>query len=231
MSAHGIQQKLKSVIEQASLIDTPLEKRSSQIYSWVKNLKPGSLIAKPHVVLFLKEFILDAEIWLDIKYLVSQDEQNAYLTVMTPTEKYWYCELFSKWLSENDQRFLIWRRKLMSGEFRQEDGTLINDVVNLTKQLDGTIIKRYIADLSMATDIIASSTQKQSLCIQLTSMSEEFSEQKSNDWEKTLIFWGIERGLFLSYNPGINNFVNQIATTVVDKSDNIPIGSYLKLNL
>lgn len=95
----------------------------------------------------------------------------------------------------------------MAGEFNQEDAKLIGSIANNIKSCGGTIVLRYIADLSMATDIIVSSTQESPLCIQLTSVSEEFYQEKFNDWENTLIFWAIDRGLFLSYNPRVTDFV------------------------
>ncbi|AFZ27078.1 hypothetical protein Cylst_5028 [Cylindrospermum stagnale PCC 7417] len=231
MQAKNIKERLKSLIEKASAIDPSLVKRLNQIYRWVKDVKPGSLNAKPYVILFLRQLINDAETRLDIKGSASEEEQQAYFAAMTPTEKYWYGELFPKWLTENDPNFLTWRRKLMAGDFSQEDATLINSITKFTKQRGGTVVQRYVADLAMATDIIVSSRQEQPLCIQLTSLSQEFSLEKSIEWEEKLVFWGIERGLFLSYNPGTTDFVNQIVNLALDNSDNIQTGIYLKLNL
>ncbi|MBH8563689.1 hypothetical protein I8748_16070 [Nostoc sp. CENA67] len=150
---------------------------------------------------------------------------------MTTTEKYWYSELFPKWLSENDPKFSIWRRKLMTGEFSQNDANFINLISSNIENRGGTVVKRYIADLSMATDIIVSSRQEKPLCIQITSLSEEFYQQKSDDWERTLRFWKIERGLFLSYNPSVNDFGNQIVNIVLYNSVHLKSGIYLKFNL
>jgi len=54
-------------------------------------------------------------------------------------------------------------------------------------------------DLSMTTDIIVSGSQNQPLCVQITSLAEEFLLDKVTDWKDRLIFWEIERGLLLSY--------------------------------
>ncbi|MDZ8106883.1 MAG: hypothetical protein RM338_14860 [Nostoc sp. DedQUE12a] len=231
MQAQEIKQQLRLLIQEASAIDPDLAKRLEEINRWVKDIKPGSLTAKKFVILFLQQILQDAEVWLRLKSLPSSEEQQSALTVLNPTLKYWYGYLFPKWLSENDPKFYIWRRKLMAGEFYQDDAKLINYIANNIKNCGGTIVQRYIADLSMATDIIVSSTQESPLCIQLTSVSEEFSQDKFNEWENTLIFWAIDRGLFLSYNPGTTDFVNQIVNILLSNSDNLSIGSYLKFNL
>lgn len=230
MQAKEIKKQLILLIEEASVIDPDLAKRLEEINRWVKDVKPGSLTAKRFVILFLQQMIQDAEVWLRLKSLPSEEEQQSALTVLNPTLKYWYGYLFPKWLSENDPKFYIWRRKLMAGEFNQEDAKLIDSIANI-KSCGGTIVLRYIADLSMATDIIVSSTQESPLCIQLTSVSEEFSQEKFDDWENTLIFWAIDRGLFLSFNPRATDFVNQIVNILLYNSDNLSIGNYLKFNL
>lgn len=231
LQAKEIKDKLKSLIKEAKSIDSNLARRLDEINRWVKDLKPGSLTAKKFVMLFLQQIIKDSQIWLDIKVLDSEEEKQAYYDEMTPTERYWYSQLFAKWLSENDQKFYIWRQKLMAGEFHQEDADLIESIANSIKIRGGTLIHSYVADLSMATDIIVSNRQQKALCIQLTSLSEEFLHLKSDDWENTLRFWGIERGLLLSYNPSATNFVNQIVNIVLYNSDNLRKDIYLKFKL
>ncbi len=230
MQSQEIKERLTSLIEEASTVDPKLEKRLEEIYHWIKDVKLGSLTAKRFVILFLQQIISDSQIWLDIQGLTSQEEQQAYYGEMTATEKYWYGELFSKWLSENDPKFYIWKRKLMAEEFSQQDASLIDSITSNIKLRGGTIVRRYVADLSMATDIIVSSRQEKALCIQLTSLSNEFSVGKSDNWETTLRFWEIERGLFLSYNPGTSNFVNQIANIILYNSDNLKASVYLKFH-
>lgn len=220
-----------SLIREASSIDPSLARRLDEINRWVKDVKPGSLTTKRFVILFLQQIIRDAQILLHIKAIASVEEQQLYYERMTATEKYWYSELFCQWLSENDPKFSIWRQKLMAGEFSQEDADLMKSVVNNIERRGGTVVQRYIADLSMATDIIISSRQEKSLCVQLTRVSDEFSQEKSQDWETTLVNWGIERGLFLSYNPAKPDFVNQIANMALYNSDNIKVGLYLRFSL
>jgi hypothetical protein len=226
-----IREKLKSLIEEASSIDPSLAIKLNQINNWIKDVKPGTLMSKRFVLLFLQQFIRDTEIRLDIKRLTSEAERQDFYESMTPPERYWYGELFPRWLSKNDPKFYIWRKKLMSGEFNQEDEKLINLIADVIKRNGGQVLQRYIIDLSMASDIIVSSIQEQPLCIQLTSQSQEFTQAKSDDWENTLISWGIARGLFLSFNPGESDFINQIVILALDKSDNLNNGIYQKINL
>jgi len=226
-----IQEKLKSLIEEASAIDPSLATKLDEINRWVKDVKPGLLTAKKFVMLFLIQIVKDFQILLDIKALASEEEQQSYYERMTPTERYWYSELFPKWLNENDPKFYIWRQKLMAGEFSQEDAGVIQFVGSTIKRRGGTVVQRYVADLSMATDIIISNSQEKPLCIQLTTLSDEFSQEKSEEWENTLRSWGIERGLFLSFNPSQPDFVNQLVNIVLYNSNNLRTEIYLKFSL
>ena len=231
MHPQQIKEQLKSLIEEASTIDPSLAIKLNQINNWIKDVKPGTLMSKRFVLLFLQQFIRDTEIRLDIKRLTSEAERQDVYELMTPPERYWYGELFPRWLSKNDPKFHIWRRKLMSGEFNQEYEKLINLIADVIKRNVGQALQRYIIELSMASDIIVSSIQEQPLCIQLTSQSQEFTQAKSDDWEDTLISWGIARGLFLSFNPGESDFINQIVNLALDKSDNLNNGIDQKINL
>jgi hypothetical protein len=78
LQATEIKDKLKSLIEQASSIDPNLARRLDEINRWVKNIKPGSLTAKPFVIAFLLEVITDSTIWLIIKSLPSKSKVRAY---------------------------------------------------------------------------------------------------------------------------------------------------------
>lgn len=228
MQGKEIKDKLKSLIGEASSIDLCLARRLDEINRWVKDVKPGSLTAKKLVAAFLLEVIRDSTVWLKLKALPSEEEQQSELEQMTPTERYWYSYLFPKWLNESDPKFSIWKQKLMAGEFNQADGNLIQSIASDIVRGEGTFWHCYVADLSMATDLIVSSRQRKPLCIQVTSVSEEFLQQKYADWENTLQSWGINRGLFVSYNPGLSNFVTQLVNVALYNSDNLRAGSYLK---
>ncbi|MBD2246483.1 hypothetical protein [Nostoc sp. FACHB-888] len=229
MQAKDIKDKLKSLTLQASSIDPNLARRLDEINRWVKNIKPGSLTAKPFVLAFLLEVITDSTIWLIVKSLPSE-EQKAKFEQMTPIERYWYGYLFPRWINASDSKFYIWKQKLMAGEFNQVDDDIIKSIAQDVVNREGSFWQRYIADLSMATDLIVSSRNNQPLCIQVTSVSEELNHQKYQAWQNTLRSWEIERGLFLSYNPKDSNFVNQLVNVALYNSDYLSGGKYLKFS-
>jgi hypothetical protein len=231
LQAKEIKDKLKSLINEASSIDPSLERRLVEVNRWVKDVKPGSLTSKRFVVAFLLQIIRDAEAWLRLKSLISEQEQQFALDQLKPTVKYWYGYLFLQWLNKNDPKFHIWRQKLMAGEFNQKDARVIESLTKIIRRRQGTVVQRYIADLSMATDIIISNRQNQPLCLQLTTISEQFSQAKSKDWENTLRFWEIERGLFLSFNPRTDDFENQLVNIALYNSDNLKKKTYLRFSL
>jgi hypothetical protein len=229
LQAKDIKEKLKSLIEQASSVDHNLATRLDEINRWVKDIKPGSLTAKPFVTAFLLEVITDSTIWLIIKSLPSEEEQKAKFEMMTPIERYWYGYLFPKWFNASDSKFYIWKQKLMAGEFNQIDHDIIKSIAQDVISREGSFWQRYIADLSMATDLIVS-RNNQPLCVQVTSVSEELNQQKYEAWQNTLRSWEIERGLFLSYNPKDANFVNQLVNVALYNSDYLSVGKYLKFS-
>jgi hypothetical protein len=230
LQAKEIKDQLKHLIEQASSIDPNLAKKLREINRWVKNIKPGSLTAKPFVLAFLLEVITDSTIWLIIQSSPSVEAQNAKFEQMTPNERYWYGYLFPRWINATDAKFYIWKQKLMAGEFNQLDDDIIKAIAHNIVQREGSVWHRYIADLSMATDLIISSHQQKPLCIQVTSVSEEFNHQKYHYWQNTLHSWEIERGLFLSYNPKDVNFIKQLVNIALYNSDYLSGGKYLKFS-
>jgi hypothetical protein len=230
LQAQEIKEQLNYLIEQASSMDPNLAKKLDEINRWVKNIKTGSLTAKPFVLAFLLEVITDSTIWLMIKSSSSEAEQKAKFQHMTPNEKYWYGYLFPRWINTNDSKFYIWKQKLMAGEFNQEDDDIIRAIAQDIVQREGSVWKRYIADLSMATDLIVSNRQQKPLCIQVTSVSEEFNHQKYYFWQNTLHSWEIERGIFLSYNPKDANFIKQLVNIAMYNSDYLSGGKYLKFD-
>lgn len=231
MQAIEVKDTLKSLIEKASTIDPCLAKRLEEINRWVKDVKPGSLTAKKFVLFFLQQIIRDALVWLDIQAVASPEEQQQYYERMTPTERYWYSYLFPKWLNETDPKFYIWKQKLMAGEFNEPDTEVLKSIATDIVNHQGTFWHCYIADFSMATDIIVSSRHQLPLCIQLTSLSDEFCQEKSELWKNTLQRWGIDRGLFLSYNPKSTDCVNRIVNLSLYNSDHLKTDIYLKFNL
>ncbi|MGM3306388.1 hypothetical protein ACSQ6I_10460 [Anabaena sp. WFMT] len=230
MQAKEIKEKLKSLIDKASTIDPQLAKRLNEINRWVKFIRPGSLTAKPFVLAFLLEVITDSTIWLIIQSLPSEAAREAKFDQMTPNERYWYSYLFPRWINSTDAKFYIWKKKIMAGEFNQLDGDIIKLIAQDVVRREGSFWQRYIADLSMATDLIISNHQQKPLCIQVTSVSEEFHGRKYEKWQNALQLWEIERGLFLSYNPGSNDFINQLVNVALYNSDHLAEGKYVNFS-
>jgi hypothetical protein len=124
--------------------------------------------------------------------------------------------------------FGIWRQKLMAGEFNRADNDIIKLIAKDIVRREGSFWQRYIADLSMATDLIISNSQQKPLCIQVTSVSEELNQHKYQYWKNTLVLWQIERGTVFSYNPAEANFINQLVNVALYNSAYLSGGKYLK---
>lgn len=230
MQGKELKRQLESLISEANSIDPILARRLDEIDRWIKDKKDGELTANSLLSAFLLQMIRDARIFLKIKIRHSQEERQEALDRLTPTERYWYSYLFPKWLNENDPKFYIWKQKLMAGDFIQSDEAILKALsLNIIRR-GGTIWQCYIADLSMATDLVVSGRQGKPLCIQITSVSDEYSQDKYENWCDTLKQWNIDRGLFLSYNPGETNFMNQLVNLAFYNSDNLPSGRYLKFS-
>ena len=176
---------------------------------------------------FLLEIIKDAEIWLELQILNPEDRE-CFLDRLTPTVRYWYEDLFPAWFKDRDRKFHIWKQKLKSGEFHPTDTALIKSIAERIQHRDGSVVHRYIADFSMATDVIVSSDEGKPLCVQITSVSDEYSQGKYDKWADTLKQWNIERGLFISYNPSQEEFIIQLVNVVLFNSQNLPEESYRK---
>jgi hypothetical protein len=114
LQAKEIKQKLRLLIEEASIIDPSLTKRLEEINRWVKDVKPGSVTAKRFVILFLQQMLQDAEVWLRLKSLPSEEEQQSALTVL----KYNYPRQFTSYIS------------IFGSKYRQT-GSLITWIVRL----------------------------------------------------------------------------------------------------
>ena len=229
LQAREIEPKLKGMIAIASSLEPALASRLAEIWRWIKDIKPGSLTQKKFLMGFLLELIEDVEFWLELKFL-TDEERLFFFYQLTPTVRYWYEYLFPKWFKERDLKFYIWKQKLRSGDFDREDAIPIETITREIKSRDGTVVQRYIADFSMATDLIVSSNTGKPLCVQITTIADEFSHQKYEDWKNTLQSWEIERGIFVSYNPGEEEFVILLVNLVLHNSNHLPEAKYLKFN-
>jgi hypothetical protein len=231
LKASEIEPELKLLINRASSVEPGLANRLDELRRWIKDKKPGLLTSKRFVIDFLLELIADADFLLNLKVLSSQERQEVF-DQMTPTERYWYNFLFPRWFNESDPKLSIWKQKMMSGEFTKDDESFLNVIVYQIERTGGTILRRYIVDLSMATDLIVSSSLFIPLCVQLTSVSDELSVEKKHLWEKTLRYWGIERAFFVSFNP-VNKIkiVNRLANEILLQSDHLPSCCYAESSI
>ncbi len=222
-----LKERLQFLIHAANPIAPFLAHRVEEIYRGVRDVKPGSLVAKRVLSAFLLQFISDATVWLSLES-VTKTEREKYLAEMNPTERYWYETLFPKWLQENDEKFYTWKQKIRQGVFTASDTDIIQVMANGILNQEGAFLQRYVADLSMATDLVVSRHSKQPLCVQITSLSPEYIEEKYRRWKRTLLLWKIDRGLFISYNPSSEGYVNRIVNLALYNSDNLASGNYLK---
>jgi hypothetical protein len=228
IQAKDIEQTLRRLILDAIQIAPFLADRLQEIWRWIKDKKPGQLMSKPHVMYFLDELFKDVRFWLDLNML-ELEARRVHEAEMTPTERYWYTELFPRWFKEPDPKLSIWQRKLMAGEFSQKDKALIDDLCRRVDKQGGSSWDAYILDLSMATDLIVSADQEKPLCIQLTTLSSQLSEAKKEGWEFTLQYWQIQRGLFANFNPMRDRA--ELESRLRLESDRLPDIGYNKIQV
>jgi hypothetical protein len=228
ISPGNVKDRLQELIVDATPISPLLAKRLDEIRRWIKDKKPGQLASKPYVMDFLYELDRDAHVWLAIQ-AIEPDLRKNLLEQMSAAEKYWYIELFPRWIDELDPKLSIWKQKLMAGEFSREDEDLINDLRDRIDANHGSSWACYILDLSMATDLIASGSLEKPLCVQLTTLQGQFSVEKKEKWESTLSRWEIQRGLFVSFNPVNNRGV--LASRLLQASDSLPARGYNEIEI
>ncbi len=235
LQAKDIKPLLDSLIVETEIVDKALASRLRQIKTWIKNTKPGSLSKKRELIFFLRELIEDVEIWLALKELDTISRQLA-LKELTPTERYWFTDLFPKWFKQIDPKLSIWKKELMAGNFKSKDREVLNIISEKIKKRNGSITVRYICDLSMATDLIASGIENQPLSVQLTITNEYLLEKKKTNWRDTLNYWNIQRAIFISYNPLSKTenkleVINRLCDNILDKANTLPDSCYIEDNI
>jgi hypothetical protein len=228
ISPETVNARLQVLISDAIQVSPLLAKRLDEIRRWIKDKKPGQLVSKPYVMDFLCELDRDARFWLRIQAL-EPDLRTIVFGRMSTSEKYWYTELFSRWINELDPKLSIWKRKLMAGEFKLEDEALVNDLRDRIDANLGNSWVCYILDLSMATDLIASGPLEKSLCVQLTTQQSQFTVEKREKWELTLKSWQIKRALFVSFNPMNNRAL--LASRLLQECDGLPATGYNEIDV
>ena len=197
-----IREYLDAVIKEAATSEPLLAKRLTELKKWIARRKDGFLISKIRALDLLTEIVLDSELWLNVSEL-SPDERLIFYQEhqITAAEKFWFDTLFPSWFRERDPKSSRWKQKIMAGEFTQNDEKLIAILQEEIESLGGSSLWRYILDLSMATDLVVAGNLEIPLCVQLTRTKEKWLNSKKLEWEKTLTYWSITRGLLVSYFP------------------------------
>ena len=232
LQAKDINPRLNDLILEAETVNSDLATRLKLIRSWIKKTKPGGLTKKRELMFFLRELIEDVEQWLVLAKLEQSDRDFA-LSTLTPTEKYWLTELFPRWFATKDPKLRIWKQELMAGNFKSKDRYVLDLLSDLIEKGGGSIVLRYIADFSMATDSIVSGSLRKPLSVQLTITKESLLDEKKDNWRDTLKYWQIPRAIFISYNPGNKkaselNVIKRLSNYLLDSANNLPDRCYIE---
>lgn len=220
-----IRADLNKLIEESQSIFPKLSSRLDEVRRWIADKKSGLLKSKPHVLQFLEELLSDATFWFEAQ-LLPEEDRNALFAQLTTTEQYWYKILFTNWIDERDPKMPTWKKNLMAGEFKGNDKSFIDKVCQEIESLGGNTINSYIADLSMATDFIASGSRNLPLCVQITTLNDIHSQKKQREWQSTLTHWGINRAVFVSFNPRLPQVEQRIGQSVFQHSDQLQGNCY-----
>lgn len=226
VSAGQIKPELDSVIAAAETLEPQLAERLRWFSRWIKDKKPGLLTKKPLVMDFLIELMQDAKLWLKLKDF-NPDERTEFFqqAELTPTEQYWYEILFPAWFGKSDPKMITWAKKLMAEEYPRSDQSLLERLIQEISRQRGTSFDSYILDLAMATDLLISGTRSQPIALQLTTNSPSLLGQKQTEWEKTLMYWGIVRGVLFSYDP--RHAIDRAVSSLLVQSDSVAEGCYI----
>lgn len=225
--AFEIKQKLDALIIRVESVEPRLAKRLTDFKSWISQKKDGLLTSKPQVLDFLQELIGDCNFWIIVQPLSLIDRTEIYdANGVTPAKRHWFDVLFPAWFQEPDPKSSIWKKKMMAGDFQNSDDDTIAKLEHGIISQGGSVIWRYILDLSMATDLLITGSRSEALCVQLTSIRGDSLDDKSQKWKETLQYWNIPRGLLLSYSLTRANY-QDLARVALDSSDGIPPDQYV----
>ena len=119
---------------------------------------------------------------------------------LSRSEQYWYEILFPQWFMKEDKYLPTWKQKLMADKFADDD-EYREDLIKLVKQQNGGTCWRYILDLSMATDIIINSETGRPICVQYTTNTEEYTNEKVEKWREISFYYGINCTIFVRIYP------------------------------
>jgi hypothetical protein len=229
-SPDNIKLELIKLINETKPVYPNLASRLDEMRRWIAKTKAGLLTRKKYVILLLAELIEDTTFWLTLQ-LMSDEERDVEFAKLTPAEKYWYQYLFPTWFTEKDPKLNTWKKNLMADSFEASDAPKISEICKHIKSLGGATLKPYIADLSMTTDLIASGGKELVLCVQLTSVRASLTTSKENDWLLTLRYWGILRGLLVSFNPMLVEAEIKIGEYIFRSSDDFSDKCYYVVSI
>lgn len=239
--ATKLKQKLKELIAIASKVETKLADRLKAICGSLENMPSGKVMSRKYLLLGLREILADTEVWLCYR-LASLEEQQQIKDLFLPIDRYWYFELFPGWFKKYDKDFQRWKKSLIDGDLQTSDAYVIGEIGRTidrrkrknreSKYQRAVIMSKLIADRAMDTDLIATASQDHPLCVQLTqSALKHIEKKKIPEWEETLIYCEIKRGLFASYNSQHPDYINWLINHILLGADNIEEGNYKKVFL
>ena len=223
--ASSIKSELEQLIQQATHEEPLLAERLRWFARWIRDKKTGLLQSKRYVMDFLIELIVDSQVWLAFKAIPPEQKELFWQEAgMLPPERFWYETLFPRWFSESDPKMTIWTKRMMAGDFGQADAEVLERFLTAIERQGGNTFTCYILDLAMATDLLISGFSNDPLAVQITTQSANWSEDKQTFWHNTLLYWKIERGIFLSYNP--QNSIDEMAKLLLQYSDSLSRNCY-----
>jgi hypothetical protein len=215
---------LAGLITEAESLEPLLADRLKQISKWVAKFSPGQLTAKKYVIDVLEQICKLSEQWL-ILALCDAKEKGIFLSTLDLADMYWSTCLFSSWFRNIDLKQSKWQTALVNNQFVPSDTKVLARIRQTIHVLGGTSVSPLLADLAMATDIIATASRGQPLCIQLTTQSGNYLLNKYASWEIVLQHWGIEKGLLICYTPR-KGYEQDIAQIILHQANNLPEGEY-----
>ncbi len=220
------------------MIDPPLATRINKIGNLLMQQKDELLDQKQFLMAFLNEFCTDIKFYLSVKpILKNPDTSDTHITAVFGTqltERYWYEVVFPMWINHDDPKFNRWMDKLLQGEPYPRDHDLVTNLVRQIKSdFLGDASHRYILDLSMATDLIASHIPSDlfPVFVQLKGIPQYRNQQRNPDfvneqqkWSKTCEYWNVKRALLISHDHTINEKQNlsNLAGFILEQSRSRP---------
>ncbi|BAY61199.1 hypothetical protein NIES22_12600 [Calothrix brevissima NIES-22] len=231
--ADKLKQKLQELIAIASQVEIKLAERLKAIASPLEKMPSGTMMSRKHLLLGLKEILVDAEFWLCYR-LANPEEKQQIKDAILQIDRYWHLEIFPTWFNKHDKDFQRWKECLIKNEPPPDDAKTISEIGrNIRHQQrqnknyqNARLISKLIADKAIDTDLIATADQDNPLCVQLTQSGKQHTDNKIREWKETYIYYEIKRGLFAGYNPQHPQYITWLTKHIVSGADDIATGEY-----